>query len=145
MGLFNSKPKATTSVKNELNKELEHLTTVQKKLNTTDIISTYFSSFEEMLKTYARLQQLENNYNWKKGDYRWEGGVMNALQNIENKRPGAERAFVNRAYERLQRECLKLSSEKAKENKRKQFFEEMEHYYKYLTDSTINYINSLKQ
>ena len=144
MGLFNSKPKATTSVKNELNKELEHLGTVQKKLNTTDNISTYFSAFEDMLKTYARLKKLEDNYNWKKGDYRWKGGVMDALQGVEDKRPAAERAFVDRAYERLQRDCLKLTTDKGKENKKAHFFEEIEHYYEYLTDGTIEYINSLK-
>lgn len=141
MGLFSFKPKAGTAEKNKVNSELKHLDSVLKKLNTTDSISTYFTNFEDMLKTYGRLQKLEESYNWHG---LWKGGVTKSMQGIEDKRPSAERAFVDRAYERLQRDCLKVSTQKSKDKKREQFFAELEHYKDYLRDETIEYINSLK-
>ena len=141
MGLFSFKPKAGTNEKNKVNGELKHLDSVLKKLNTTDSIDAYFSNFEEMLRTYGRLQKLEEGYNWHG---LWKGGVSKALKGIEDKRPAAERAFVDRAYERLQRDCLKVKTQKAKDSKREQFFAELEHYNKYLTNETIKYIESIK-
>ena len=145
MRLFRSKPKATASVKNELNKELDHLRTVQKILNSTDSISTYYSNFEEMVMTYTRIQEMGLSYNWKSGPYKWDDGVVKALQEVVKTRREVEKAFVDRAYEKLQRECLELSTDKAKENKRKKFFEELEDYNGYFTGSTLTYIDSLKQ
>lgn len=147
MGLFgflSGKKEVTASVKNELNKNLEHLSTVINKLNSTDSVSAYFKNFEDMLLTYKKLSVLEETYDWKHGKYTWTGGVKNALQGIQDKRAGAEVDFVNRAYEKLQRDCLKLSTDKAKEKKREQFFNELEHYYEYLEDSTKEYIQTLK-
>ena len=144
MGLFSRKKEVTTNVKNELNKLIGHLDISINKLNTTDSISTYFNAFEDMLMTYKKLKYLEDNYDWKHGKYKWDGNVNSALKGIEANRPQAEINFVNRAYERLQRECLKLSTEKSKDNKREKFFTEFEHYYQYLEDSTIQYIQKLK-
>ncbi len=144
LGMLSGKKEVTTDVKNELNKTVEHWGKLVDKLNTTDSISTYFKSFEDLLLTYRKLQDLEDKYDWKHGKYIWKGGSKEALQGIQDKRAAGEVKFVNRAYEKLQRDCLKLSTEKAKENKRKQFFSELEYYYKYLEESTIDYINSIK-
>lgn len=143
MGLFSGKKEVTTAVKNELNKNIEHWKTLVERINRTDSISTYFKSFEDLLYTYKKLQMLEDTYDWKHGKYKWSGGAKEALQGIQDKRAVTEIAFVDRVYEKLQRDCLKLTTYTAKEKKRAQFFVELEHYYKYLEDSTIEYIKSL--
>ena len=144
LGFLSGKKAVTTAVKNELNKNVEHWKSTIDKLNHTDSISTYFKSLEDLLITYKKLQDLEDTYDWKHGQYKWKGGMKEALQGIQDKKASNEVAFVDRAYEKLQRDCLKLSTDKAKANKREKFFLELEHYYQYLEDSTIEYINSLK-
>ena len=144
MGLFSRKKTVTTEVKNELNKNVEHWGKVLDKMNHTDSISTYFSSLEDLVITAKKLQNLEDTYDWKHGPYKWKGGVKEELQKIQNKKASHEEAFVNRAYEKLTRDCLKLSTDKAKERKREQFFAELEHYYEYMEDSTVAYIKSIK-
>ena len=143
-GLLSGKKEVTTSIKNELNKELDHYGSLLKKLNTTDSVSAYFKAFDDMLMTFKRLKYLEDTYDWKHGKFKWKGGVMDELQAIQDKKAKNERAFVERAYERLQRDCLKVTTDKAKEKKRTQFFAEFEHYNNYFEASTIEYIETLK-
>lgn len=143
-GLLSGKKEVTTSIKNELNKELDHYGSLLKKLNTTDSVSAYFKAFDDMLMTFKRLKYLEDTYDWKHGKFKWKGGVMDELQAIQGKKAKNERAFVERAYERLQRDCLKVTTDKAKEKKRTQFFAELEHYNNYFEASTIEYIETLK-
>lgn len=144
LSMLSGKKEVTTSVKNELNKLIDHYGSVLNKLNSTDTVSSYFKAFDDLLMTLKKLKHLEDTYDWKHGKYKWKGGVEGELQGIQNKKANHEKAFIDRAYERIQRECLKLATDKAKEKKRAQFFTELEHYTDYLEESTVEYIQSLK-
>lgn len=144
MGLFNRKKAVTTDIKNEPNKNVEHWGKVLETMNRTDSISTYFKSLEDLVLTAKKLQYLEDTYDWSRGQYKWRGGVREELQKIQDRKASNEVAFVNRAYERLTRDCLKVSTDKAKERKREQFFAELEHYFNYMENSTVAYIQSIK-
>ncbi len=144
LGLLSGKKEVTTSVKNELNSLVEHWGKAINKLNTVDTVSSYITALEDALMTAKKLEYLENTYDWKFGKYKWSGGVHNELVNMNNKKSQNERAFIDRAYERLQRDCLKLSKETSKQTKKAKFFTELEHYYEYFNDDTIAYIQSLK-
>lgn len=142
LGLFSGKKEVTASVKNELNGLVEHWRKAIDKLNTTDNVSTYINSLEDALMTAKKLEILENTYDWKHGKYKWDGGVQKTLENMNTRKSQNERAFIDRAYEKLQRDCLKVSTDKTKEKKKEQFFAEMEHYYMYFNDDTVEYIKS---
>lgn len=144
LGLLSGKKEVTTSVKNELNRLVNHWGKDLNKLNTTDSVSTYISTLEDALRTAKKLEYLEKTYDWKHGKYKWDGGVQKSLEKMNNRKSQNERAFVDRAFERLQRDCLKLSTETSKGRKKTQFFAELEHYYDYFNDDTVDYIKSLQ-
>lgn len=148
MGLLNmlsGKKKVTPAIYNEMNRECDHMRTVIRKINTTDSIKTFFDSYDEMLRTYQRIGELDDNYDWKHGKYALTGSVKKSLQDNLNAKAADEKAFIGRAYEKLERECLKLATEAGKEKKRSRFFTELEYYYNRLEQSTISYIESLKR
>ena len=67
LGFLSGKKEVTSSVKNELNKLVEHWGKDIDKLNTTDSVSTYISTLEDALLTAKKLETLENTYDWKHG------------------------------------------------------------------------------
>lgn len=144
LGMLSGKREVTTPVKNELDNLLNRWGKAIEKMNTVDTVSAYISALEDALLTAKKLEYLENTYDWKYGKYKWNGGVYHALAGLQNKKFLNERAFIDRAYEKLQRECLKVMTEAAKQRKRNQFFIELEHYNKYFEAETIAYINYLK-
>lgn len=145
LGLFSGKKEVTASVKNELNGLVDHWKKAIEKLNTTDIVSTYINALEDALTTAKKLENFENTYDWKHGKYKWNGDIQKTLKNMNAKKSQNECAFIDRAYEKLQRDCLKVSTEKTKTKKVDQFFAELEHYYEYFNDDTVEYIKSLKK
>ena len=147
MGLFSilsGKKTVTPAIYNEMKREMEHMRTVVRKINTTDSIKTYGDSYDEMLGTYQRIGEVDEKYDWKHGKYTLTGSVKQSLQDNLNIKAEDERAFIGRAYEKLERECVKLATEAGKEKKRSRFFTELEYYYNRLEQSTISYIESLK-
>lgn len=144
LGFLSGKKEVTSSVKNELNKLVEHWGKDIDKLNTTDSVSTYISTLEDALLTAKKLETLENTYDWKHGKYKWNGGVQKTLESMNSKKSQNERNFIDRAYERLKRDSFKVSTEASKAKKRAQFFAELEHYYEYFNDDTVEYIKSLQ-
>lgn len=144
LGMLSGKKEVTTSVKNELNSLVNHWSKAIDKLNNVDTVGAYVAALEDALLTAKKLEYLENTYDWKFGKYKWSGGVHNALNDMNNKKSQNEKAFINRAYEKLQRDCLKVSTEATKLRKRNQFFDELAHYYQYFNDDTIAYITMLK-
>ncbi len=144
LGMLSGKKEVTTSVKNELNNLVNHWGKAIDKLNTVDTVSAYIAALEDALLTAKKLEYLENTYDWKFGKYKWSGGAHNALVDMDNKKSQNEKAFIDRAYEKLQRDCLKVSTDATKLKKRNQFFTELEHYYQYFNADIIAYINMLK-
>ncbi len=147
MGLFrrfSGKKEVTTSVKNEVNRLVDHWRKALDKLNTTDNVNTYISTLEDIIRTAMKLDQFEKTYDWKNGTYGWSGGIQKILEDMDNNKSQNERAFIDRAYERLQRDCLKVSTAASKEKKKANFFTELEYYYKYFNEDTIAYIEYIK-
>ena len=147
MGLLRlllGKKKVTPEVKNAWNKEVEHMQSLCRKINSTDSVKTFFDSLDDLLESYNRLSVLEKKYDWKHGKYRVDVSVAKSLAKSLKAKPSDEKACVSRAYERMKRDCVKLSTQKAKENKRERFFTELEYYYGRFDKSTIKYIESLK-
>lgn len=141
--LLSGKKEVTTSVKNELNKLTARWNKDLEKLNTVNKVDAYISALEDLLRTAKSLEYLENTYDWKHGNYKWKGGVHQALVEIDNKKSVNEQAFVDRAYEKLKRDSLKLTTDVGKKKKHDQFFAELEYYFDYFNEDTIAYIKSL--
>ena len=145
LSMLSGKKTVTPAIYNEMKREMEHMRTVVRKVNTTDSIKTYFDSYDEMLRTYQRIGKLDDGYDWKHGKYALTGSVKKSLQDNLNAKAADEKAFIGRAYEKLERECVKLATEAGKEKKRSRFFTELEYYYNRMEKSTIGYIESLKR
>ena len=141
---FSKKKPVTADVKNALNRELSHLDKALETIRTADTIKIYCNAVRDMLLAYQKLDKFEKEYDWKKGKYTWKGGVQKSIKSIQVQITAKERSFIDRAYQKLEFDCAGLSTEKAKENRRNKFFDEVKAYSMFFDEKTLAYVDSLK-
>lgn len=139
MGLFfNRKPRATAQDKKEANAALSRLVTCAKRIETARSIDDLFTALEK----YETERHILELYEQKGVKLSMPMTKLNAAVKAEI--PRLERETVDRGYDRLMRDIVKLKTEKGRGNKARQFFEELEYYYPRLQQGTVDHIQSLR-
>lgn len=136
MGLFNKKP--TTEEKNQINSTLSKMGTCCKRLESVDSIDKYFTEWDKYLSDYRVIEMYANN------GIKFTVPPKKIHAQICQEIPRIEKDVVNRGYDRMMRDAVKLTTDKGKQNKANKFFNELEYYYPRLQVGTVELIKTLK-
>ena len=136
MGLFYKEP--TSNEKREINAIISRVGTCFKRLESANSIDKYFTEYDKFISDYNMLREYE------KRRIKFNVPLTKIYNEVVAEIPRLERDIVARGYDRMQRDAVKLTTEKSKQNKAKKFFDELEYYYPKLQPATVIYIKSLR-
>lgn len=130
--------KPTSAESKDINAIISRIDTCGKHLETVDSVDKYFTEWDKYSTEMKILQSYEQQ------------GIkfIEPPSSIHNQLlaevPRLEKNVVNRAYDRMQRDVAKLTTEKGKQKKADAFFCELEFYYPRLQPETVELIKVLK-
>lgn len=142
--MFGRKPVATTDAKNTLNREINRFNKSLETMGTADTVKAYCDALRQLAISADKLKTLENTYDWKRGNYKWKGGIEAQMPRINAQITAGQEKFVDRAFLRLKWDCAELKTEAAKERRKKKIFEEFEAYSMFFDKETLEYVQSFK-
>jgi hypothetical protein len=139
MGLFfKRKPRPSAQDKKEAKAVLSRLVTCAKRIETAKSIDELLTALEK----YETERSMLELYEQKGVKLSMPTSKIDAAVRAEI--PRLERETVDRGYDRMMRDALKLKTDKGRCNKARRYFEELEYYYPRLQQSTVARINQLR-
>lgn len=142
MRIFNNlvrpKMKITSEKKREVEALLARTKTCVRHINETDIIKNYFDEWDKFESNSQQLLEYENL------GFPFYPKMSVTYDDIKKIQHESEKAFIDRAYERMLRNAAQVTSAKAKSNRASAFFKELEFYYPRLNPVNVEYVKSLQ-
>lgn len=139
------KPIPTASDKNALNREIDRFNKALETTKTADTVKAYGDAMRQLAISADKLKNMENAFNWRRGNYKWKGGFMAQLPRINEQITNGQKKFVDRAFLRLKWDCAALQTEAAKQRRKKKLFEEFEAYSIFFDPETLEYVESFRE
>lgn len=135
MSLFNTPTKYDIK---DAESTLSHMRSLVRNLSYCDSVSQYYSKIEEIGITFDKF------YAYEKRGVKFTSNSKKVRQEVIQELESVERSFIDRAYQRCERDSLKYKTKRGVLNCYERFFAEFMYYVDRIYPSNYKYLLSLE-